>query len=190
MAFIKQVPISTHRTLYKTFGARHPSSVTPRWGAPASPRGKPRGRCTNSPGILQNRDCLLQPLSRCGGSSPFRGAFSRCPLWGKCRAAAKGVPLVILTCYHSTNHTPSVSLTLDSSPTGEPSLTSPERFSRCSHSQNGVQLLNAKLRRRIAPEGFPAVRRIPFKMHQGESVPAPLASPGGKLALSAALRNR
>ena len=128
MAFIKQVPISTHRTLYKTFGARHPSSVTPRWGAPASPRGKPRGRCTNSPGILQNRDCLLQPLSRCGGSSPFRGAFSRCPLWGwcsaqrikiimiaggnhtsvSCREAAKGVSLVFLTCSHSTNHTPSV----------------------------------------------------------------------------------
>ena len=32
----------------------------------------------------------------------------RCPLWGKCREAAKGVPLVFLTCYHSTNHTPSV----------------------------------------------------------------------------------
>ena len=30
--------------------------------------------------------------------------------------------------------------------TGSPK-TSPERFSRCSHSQNGVQLLNAKLRR-------------------------------------------
>ncbi len=33
----------------------------------------------------------------------------RCPLWGKCREAAKGVPLVTLSCYHSTNHTPSVS---------------------------------------------------------------------------------
>ena len=51
----------------------------------------------------------------------------RCPLWGKCRAAAKGVPLVFLSCYHSTNDTPSVSLTLDSSPTGEPSLTAPGR---------------------------------------------------------------
>ena len=33
-----------------------------------------------------------------------------CPLWGKCRAAAKGVPSVALSCFHSTNHTPSVSL--------------------------------------------------------------------------------
>ena len=84
-----------------------------------------------------------------------------------CREAAKGVPMVFLSCNHSTNSTPSVSLTLDSSPTGEPRLhaTSPERGGR-----------------RIAPEGFPAVRRIPFKMHQGEFAEAPLASPGGKLA--------
>ena len=34
-ALIKQAPFSTHRTLHETFGARHPSSVTPRWGAPA-----------------------------------------------------------------------------------------------------------------------------------------------------------
>ena len=107
--FIKRGRYPIHRTLHEAFGARHPSSVTPRWGAPASPRGKPRGRCTNSPGILQNRDCLLQPLSRCGGSSPFRGAFSRCPLWGKCREAAKGVPMVFLSCYHSSDNTPSVS---------------------------------------------------------------------------------
>ena len=53
----------------------------------------------------------------------------RCPLWGwcsaqrikiamiaggnhtsvSCRAAAKGVSLVTLNCYHSTSHTPSVS---------------------------------------------------------------------------------
>ena len=32
----------------------------------------------------------------------------RCPLWGKCRKAAKGVSLVFLSCFHSTNHTPSV----------------------------------------------------------------------------------
>ena len=61
----------------------------------------------------------------------IRGEFvqaPRCPLWGwcsaqrikivmiaggnhtlvSCREAAKGVPLVFLTCYHSTNHTPSV----------------------------------------------------------------------------------
>ena len=33
----------------------------------------------------------------------------RCPLWGKCREAAKGVPPVALSCFHSTSHTPSVS---------------------------------------------------------------------------------
>ena len=46
--FIKQALFPTHRTLHETFGARHPSSVTPRWGAPASPRGKPRGRDTKN----------------------------------------------------------------------------------------------------------------------------------------------
>ena len=69
-------------------------------------------------------------------------------------------------------------------------LTSPERFSRCSHSKNGVQLLNAKLRWRIAPEGSGAVRRIPFGKSEANPYSPPLASPGGKLSLSAALRNR
>ena len=43
---------------------------------------------------------------------PFGGGAPRpcCPLWGKCREAAKGVPLVALSCFHSTSHTPSVSL--------------------------------------------------------------------------------
>ena len=35
-----------------------------------------------------------------------------------------------------------------------------------------------------APEGFPAVRRIPFEMHQGESVPAPLLPPLGEVPRS------
>ena len=39
---------------------------------------------------------------------PFQGRFSRCPLWGKCREAAKGVSLVTLSCCHSSYHTPSV----------------------------------------------------------------------------------
>ncbi len=59
-----------------------------------------------------------------GGGAPH----PRCPLWGwcsaqrikitmiaggnhtsvSCREAAKGVPLVFLSCFHSTNHTPSV----------------------------------------------------------------------------------
>ena len=65
---------------------------------------------------------------------------------------------------------------------------------------DGVQLLNAKLRRRIAPEGFPAVRRIPFGMHQGEFardfiktrvLTAPLSRCGGSSALhETAVRRR
>jgi len=43
------------------------------------------------------------------------------------REAAKGVQSGTLSSSHSTNDTPSVSLTLDSSPTGEPSLTAPFR---------------------------------------------------------------
>ena len=58
---------------------------------------------------------------------PFQGRFSCCPLWGKCREAAKGVPLVFLSRCHSSNNTPSVSLagsevpsSLPAPPTGEP----------------------------------------------------------------------
>ena len=94
------------------------------------------------------------------------------------------------TYYHSTGDTPSVS------PDGLPA---PPLGSRVQPPLeglagvavlDGVQLLNAKRRRRIAPEGSGAVRRIPFGMHQGESAEVLLASPGGKLSLSAALRNR
>ena len=43
-------------------------------------------------------------------SSPIgEPRFPCCPLWGKCREAAKGVSLVILSRCHSTNRTPSVS---------------------------------------------------------------------------------
>ena len=69
-----------------------------------------------------------------------------------CREAAKGVQSGTLSSSHSTNDTPSVSLTLDSSPTGEPSLTAPERGGR-----------------RIAPEGSGAVRRIPGKKAEANS---------------------
>ena len=46
-AFIKPGRNPTHRTLHEAFGARHPSSVTPRWGAPA---------------IGSRYDCHRQPL--------------------------------------------------------------------------------------------------------------------------------
>ena len=54
-------------------------------------------------------------------AAPFGGGAPRsprCPLWGKCREAAKGVPLVILSCYHSSNNTPSVSLCSTAPPLG------------------------------------------------------------------------
>ena len=43
-------------------------------------------------------------------AAPFGGGAPHpcCPLWGKCREAAKGVSLVVLSSYHSTNRTPSV----------------------------------------------------------------------------------
>ena len=44
---------------------------------------------------------------------------------------------------------------------------------------DGVQLLNAKLRWRIAPEGSGAVRRIPFGKSEANPYRPPLASPGG-----------
>ena len=65
------------------------------------------------------------------------------------REAAKGVSSVTLSCYHSTNHTPSVSLCSTAPPPGSRECTKPplKGLAAVRHSQNGVQLLNAKLRR-------------------------------------------
>ena len=41
--FIKQERSPTHRTLHETFGARHPSSVTPRKGRASFPPGEAKG---------------------------------------------------------------------------------------------------------------------------------------------------
>ena len=50
---------------------------------------------------------LSQPVR--AASSPIgEPSFPCCPRWGKCRAAAKGVLLVTLSCYHSSDDTPSV----------------------------------------------------------------------------------
>ena len=59
--FIKQALFPTHRTPYQAFGARHPSSVTPRWGAPASPRGKPRGPVRIRPGFHEDVSACRNP---------------------------------------------------------------------------------------------------------------------------------
>ena len=71
-----------------------------------------------------------------------------------------------------------------SSPTGEPSPTSPERFSRCSRPRRRTAASCKAEDGATAPEGFPAVRRIPFKMHQGEFAEAPLLPPLGEVPRS------
>ena len=73
-----------------------------------------------------------------------------------CREAAKGVSSVTLSCYHSTNHTPSVSLCSTAPPPGSRECTKPPLKGEAAHIRE--------------PEGSAAVRRIPFRMHQGESV--------------------
>ena len=78
-----------------------------------------------------------------------------------CREAAKGVSSVFELLLFNEPHPLSQPLRAASSPIGEPSLTSPERGGR-----------------RIAPEGFPAVRRIPIGMYQGEFAET-LAAPFG-----------
>ena len=52
------------------------------------------------------RQGRLHPLNLSGA---LGDELPCCPLWGKCCVAAKGVSLVTLSCYYSTNHTPSVS---------------------------------------------------------------------------------
>ncbi len=101
--FIKQAPFPIHRTLHENFGARHPSSV-----------------------FFDNRfrsaDCQkiqLPPGGSQGGLYEFAQSLAA-PLWGKCRAAAKGVTLVTLSCNHSSNNTPSVSLAGSEEPSSLP----------------------------------------------------------------------
>ena len=63
-----------------------------------------------------------------GGGAP---RSPRCPLWGKCRAAAKGVTPVTLSCYHSSNNTPSVSLAGSEVPSSLPAPPSGSQRPRC-----------------------------------------------------------
>ncbi len=78
------------------------------------------------------------PLSVKQKAKKLYPRLPRCPLWGwcsaqrikivmiaggnhtfvSCREAAKGVPLVALSCFHSMNHTPSVSLCSTAPPLG------------------------------------------------------------------------
>ena len=65
-----------------------------------------------------------------------------------------------------------------SSPIGEPSPTSPERFSRCSRPRRRTAASCKAEDGATAPEGSGAVCRIPFEMHQGKFV-HPLGFPRG-----------
>ena len=120
--------------------------------------------------------CGMQPIvAAILGDECWMRRYPRCPRWGKCREAAKGVLLVILSRCHSTNRTPSVSpYGLPAPPPGSQGMrqTSPERGGGAT-----------------APEGSGAVRRIPIGMHQGEFVQAPLASPGGVAERSESFNN-
>ena len=116
-----------------------------------------------------------QLLRRFWGMNVGCGGILAAPAGGKCREAAKGVSLVILSRCHSTNRTPSVSpYGLPAPPPGSQGMrqTSPERGGGAT-----------------APEGSGAVRRIPIGMHQGEFVQAPLASPGGVAERSESFNN-
>ena len=139
--FIKQERSPTHRTLHETFGARHPSSVTPLTGRASFPPGEAKGsRYVFARDFIKTRVPTAKPLSQAPWACqlPFQGRFSRCPPWGwcsaqrikivmiaggnhtsvSCREAAKGVPSVFLSCCHSSNNTPSVSLCSTAPPLG------------------------------------------------------------------------
>ena len=128
-----------------------------------------------------------------------QGEFVRspcCPLWGKCRNSGKGGvvgdfepssfieqhPLSQPCRFRS-------AVKSASSPIGEPSPTSPERFSRCSRPRRrtaaSCKAEDGASRRR----GFRRYAEYHCKLHQGESVPAPLASPGGVAERSESFNN-
>ena len=90
------------------FIGRHPLSQPLR--AASSPIGEPSLTSPERGGGAQRRRGQARyaeyPLE-CTKANSQR--LPCCPPWGKCRAAAKGVPLVFLSCYHSSNNTPSVS---------------------------------------------------------------------------------
>ena len=97
--FIKQAPFSTHRTLYKTFGARHPSSVffVNRFRSADCqkiqlPPGGSQGGLYEFALDFIKLQVPTAPLSRCGGSSPFRGAWGFAPTPAKPFRGAFNVP--------------------------------------------------------------------------------------------------
>ena len=60
-AFIKLERSPTHRTLHKTFGARHPSSVTPLTGRASFPPGEAKGPLRICPRFLKTVGAYRNP---------------------------------------------------------------------------------------------------------------------------------
>ena len=74
------------------------------------PGGSQVGCCEFAQGFVKPQLPTANPSVRPFGlpAPPLGSQGPRCPLWGKCREAAKGVSLVTLSCCHSSYHTPSV----------------------------------------------------------------------------------
>ena len=98
----------------------------------SSPIGEPRASLP--PLGVVRRTALAAPSGGGASHSP------RCPLWGKCREAAKGVTPVTLSCCHSTNHTPSVSLCSTAPPLGSQGPRCP-LWGKCREAAKGVSLV-------------------------------------------------
>ena len=134
------------------FNEPHPLSQAVR--PASSPIGEPSGLLRIRLGFYKSvgayRETPQSALTGC--QLPFQGRLSRCPLWGKCREAAKGVSLVFLSRHHSSNNTPSVSLAGSEVPSSLPAPPSGSRVQPPLKGlagvavPDGVQLLNAKLR--------------------------------------------
>ena len=100
--------ISVHAIPHQSFLAI--GSEVPIAKKSSFPPGEAKGRLYEfALDFIKLRVPTAKPLSQAPWACqlPFQGRFSRCPLWGKCRAAAKGVSLVALSCYHSSDNTPS-----------------------------------------------------------------------------------
>ena len=90
MALIKQAPFSTHRTLHETFGARHPSSVSP-LGCQLPPGGSQGGTVRIRLGYHEAIGACRNPsVSPYGLPAPLSGALFSLPPLGEVPRSGKG----------------------------------------------------------------------------------------------------
>ena len=118
-AFIKQVRYSTHRTLHETFGARHPSSVSP-LGCQLPPGGSQGGPLRIRPRFLKTAGAYRNP-SAAAAAAPLSGALFSLPPLGEVPRSGKGgaVGSFELLPFNG-RHPLSQPLRAASSPIGEP----------------------------------------------------------------------